>query len=295
MLTTISAFHPLVKEDGERLAPLLTKSGYDGCEFSFTTLYMWRELYDTRIATEGDYLLISAGNGKELSFLPPIGPSFEEGLLLLRRATESLGQPLRLHGVDERTLQKLQQIAHVTATELAEDHDYLYKTSDLAELPGKPYHSKRNHIAAFSRQWDWCYEDITDDNVAAVLAMSKQWCKERGSCRDKGLQAERCGIREVLSNRRDFHVRGGLIRVQGEVVAFTFGSPINENVFDIHVEKALGAYGGAYTVINREFARRLTEFDYLNRENDMGIEGLRRAKQSYRPAALLKKYSCEVT
>ncbi len=295
MLTTIPVFRPLVKEDGKRLAPLFAESGHDGCEFSFTTLYMWRELYRTRIATEGDYLLVSAGDEQDLSFLPPIGPSLSEGLSLLRRAAEALGQPLRLHGVDEPTLQQLQHMARITATESAEDHDYLYNTADLAELPGKSYHSKRNHIAAFSRQCTWEYEDITDDNVAAVFTMSKQWCKERGSCQDKGLQAERCGIREVLANRREFHVRGGLIRVEGEVVAFTFGSPINDNVFDIHVEKALAAYGGAYAVINREFARRLTDFAYLNRENDMGIEGLRRAKQSYRPATLLKKYSCEVT
>ena len=294
MLTTVPVFARPTMEDGKRMAPLLAKSGHDGCEFSFTTLYMWRELYDTRLAVEGDYLLISASNGDTLSFLPPVGPSLKEGLALLHRAADAEGQPLRLHGVDDETLLRLQQIVNVTVTETAEDHDYLYKTTDLAELPGKAYHSKRNHIAAFSREFDWQYEDITDDNLADVFTMSKQWCREKGCCADKGLQTERCGIREVLSRRREFEVRGGLIRVEGNVVAFAFGSPINDRVFDIHTEKALSAYGGAYAVINRELARRLTDFEYLNRENDMGIAGLRRAKQSYRPAILLKKYSCEV-
>lgn len=281
-------------EDGKQVAPLLLQSGHDGCEFSFTTLYMWRELYHTRIAQEDDYLLVSAGEGEKTSFLPPIGPSLGEGVALLRRAAEAQGLPLRLHGVDEQTLAQLQQLFPLTVTEMDEDHDYLYKTTDLAELPGKAYHSKRNHIAAFSRQFDWQYEDITDDNLAEVFAMSKQWCREKGVCSDKGLKAERCGIREVLSHRHAFGVRGGLIRVEGEVVAFAFGSPINDRVFDIHTEKALTAYGGAYALINRELARRLTDYDYLNRENDMGIEGLRRAKRSYRPSILLKKYSCEV-
>ncbi len=294
MLTTVPVFFRPTWEDGKRMASLLAESGHDGCEFSFTTLYMWRELYDTRLAVEGDYLLISASQGDTLSFLPPIGPSLEVGLALLRRAADAEKQPLRLHSVDEATLSRLQSIAAVTVSETAEDHDYLYRTTDLAELPGKAYHSKRNHIAAFSRQFDWRYEDITDENLADVFVMSKQWCREKGCCADKGLQAERCGIREVLSHRHDFGVRGGLIRVGDDVVAFAFGSPINDRVFDIHTEKALSAYGGAYAVINRELARRLTDFEYLNRENDMGIEGLRRAKQSYRPAILLKKYSCEV-
>ena len=295
MMTTIPVFRRPVWEDGETVVPLLKQSGHNGCEFSFTTLYMWRELYDTRLAMDDGYLFIAASDDGRLSFLPPIGPSLEEGLARLRTVAAEQGQPLRLHGVDETTLHHLQQIADVTVTELAEDHDYVYATADLAELPGKPYHSKRNHIAAFSREFDWRYEDITDDNLADVFAMSKQWCRERGCCADKGLKTERCGIREVLSRRHDFEVRGGLIRVEDAVVAFAFGSPINDQVFDIHTEKALSAYGGAYAVINREFARRLTDFSYLNRENDMGIEGLRRAKQSYRPTMLIKKYSCEVT
>ena len=85
-----------------------------------------------------------------------------------------------------------------------------------------------------------------------------------------------------------------MIRVEGRPVAFTLGSPINEQVYDIHVEKALSAFSGAYAVINREFAATLTAYEFVNRENDMGIEGLRRAKRSYRPVEVLKKYYCEI-
>lgn len=295
MLITKLAFRRPTPEDVTWAAPLLMQAGRRGCEYSFTTLYMWREQYDAKIARVGDYLLLSAGSGSETSFLPPVGPSLTEGIALLRDHTDALGLSLRLHGVDEDMLVRLKALfGDVREQEWPEDFDYLYRTEDLADLPGKAYHSKKNHISAFSRKFDWVYEPIDDRNLPDVLAAAKAWCAERGTCRDRGLQTEQCAIRELLRDRQRFSVTGGLIRVDGTVAAFTFGSPISDRVFDVHVEKALSAYPGAYAVINREFASRLTAYAYLNRENDLGIEGLRRAKQSYHPAILLKKYTCEI-
>ena len=143
-----------------------------------------------------------------------------------------------------------------------------------------------------------CIRDrrITDANCADVVAMAREWCRLKGNCAEKSLQSENCAIREVLAHREELSVTGGLIRVDGKVVAFTFASPINDQVVDIHVEKALPDYAGAYTVINREFAaRELSGYRYINRENDMGIEGLRKAKESYNPAILLEKFICVET
>ncbi len=296
MLLTKPVFRRPTPEDTLWAVPLLSRTGRMGCEFSFTTLYMWRELYHSKLAQLSHVLLVSAGSGESCSFLPPVGPSFETGMALLKAYTDEAGIPLRLHGVDEETLTRLKTMFgdRISARERPEDFDYLYRTTDLAQLPGKAYHSKKNHISAFSRQFDWQYEPLDDSNVADVIRMTQQWCEERGSCRDRGLRAERCAVRELLSERERFSLTGGLIRVNGAVAAFSFGSPINEQVFDIHVEKALSAYPGAYAVINRELASRLTAYEYLNRENDLGIEGLRRAKRSYHPAILLKKYSCEI-
>ncbi len=277
-------FRPLRPEDALWAAPLLTASERDGCEYSFTTAYMWSEHYGVRIARVGDVLVL----GSEQSLLPPVGNGWEEVLCRLRDTAE---KPLRLHGVDEAVLLRLKALfpGRVHAEESPDDFDYLYRTEDLATLPGKAYHSKKNHIAAFSRQYDWSYEPLSADNAADMMALSRAWCEEKGGC-ESSLGEEQCAIRRVLRDPERFSLSGGLVRVEGQAVAFTLGSPINERVFDVHVEKALSAYSGAYAVINREFAKTLTAYELLNRENDMGIPGLRRAKESYRPTVLLKKY-----
>ena len=284
-------FRPLRAEDAHWIVPLFRACGRCGCEYSFTTAFMWANYYDVTVARAGDTVFLRTGEGETASFLPPVGPQWETGLDSLVQAARAAGRPLRLHAVDEATLRCLnaRYPGRVRAEESPDDFDYLYRTADLASLPGSAYHAKKNHIAAFSRQYDWRYEPLCDENREDMLALSRAWCAERGGC-SASLRSEQCAIRRVLDAPETFSLRGGLIRVEDKAVAFTLGSPINNRVFDIHVEKALRAFSGAYAVINREFAATLTAYEYLNRENDLGIPGLRRAKQSYHPALMVKKW-----
>ncbi len=287
------AFHPLTEADRVWLAPLLLASGHDGCEYAFNTLYMWRNLYDTRVATVDGMGFVLAENEGSVSFLPPLCETLDEGIAYLRAYTRERGIPLTLHGVDEQSLKALSPYI-ATATEQEGDGDYLYRTTHLATLPGRAYHSKKSHVAAFSRQFSWTYEPLDRQNAEEAIALTNVWCQERGACHDDSVAAERCAIRELLGDMERFGIVGGLLRVDRQAVAYTFGSPINERVFDVQVEKALSDFPGAYAVINREFAAQMTDYTYLNRENDMGIEGLRRAKRSYHPTVFLKKYVCEL-
>ena len=289
-------FRELLPEDAVWAAPLMTASGRMGCEYSYTTAYMWSRHYNVRIAHVNNAVLLRSDSGHVPSFLVPIGVPLEEGVALLRAYADAEGVPLRLHGIDEEIRERLCALYPdgLRFESHDGDYDYIYRTKDLATLPGNTYHSKKNHISAFSRRYDWRYEPLDHTNIEDVEALSYEWCREKGECRDAGLASERCAIRRLLQYREQLSVTGGLIRVEGKAVAFTLGSPINHRVFDVHVEKALSAYAGAYAVINREFAKTLTAYPYLNRENDMGIPGLRRAKESYRPAILLKKYTCEL-
>lgn len=280
--------------DAEWMTPLLSAEEHMGCEYAFATIFMWRKYYHTYVARADEFLFVKSQEEKH-SYLPPIGGRLEEGMALLSAYVHEKGHPLKLFGADSETVQRLETLypGRFTFTPAPNDFDYLYRSEDLAELAGKKYHGKRNHISAFSARYDWQYEPITAENIPEVEEMAREWCRLKGNCQDKGLRSENCAIREALSVRQQLNLTGGLIRVDGRVVAFTFGSPINSTVFDVQVEKALPDYAGAYTVINREFvAHELRGYTYINRENDLGIEGLRRAKKSYYPAILLEKFVC---
>ena len=160
-------------------------------------------------------------------------------------------------------------------------YDYLYEIDRLADLPGKKLHNKRNHISRFlDNNPSWVYEEITPESLPECLEMDKEWYR-------------RSMIREGAAEERD--LGGGLIRVYGEVVAFTMGDVLSSDTFDVHFEKAYGELQGAYALINREFARwvrgRHPGIKYLNREDDMGVEGLRKAKESYYPDLMVEKHS----
>ncbi len=279
--------------DAAWAVPILRTAGRMGCEYSFTTTYMWRNFYQNQLARAGDTLFIRAGEADPV-YLPPVGPDLAEGIRTLLRYTAGQGRTLKLVGADPAIVERLEEAfpGRFAFSSQRGDFDYIYRTKDLAELPGSAYHAKRNHIAGFSRKFSWSFEPIDDHNVADVEDMAREWCRQKGNCKDKGLRAENCAIREALRHRDTLSIRGGLIRAEGRVAAFTFGSPIHENVFDIHVEKALPDFPGAYAAINQAFAATLTSYTYLNRENDLNIEGLRKAKLSYHPAMLLEKYTC---
>ncbi len=286
-------FYEPTVEDAAWAAPLLSQSGSMACEYSFTTIYIWRRYYNNQIARLGDSFFIRSGTVDPL-YLLPVGGDLRENIELLRAQARDKGEQLQLFGADEAMRAQIEGWYPGVFDWQAspQDFDYLYNTEDLAQLSGRKYHSKRNHIASFNAKYAWSYEKITEDNRDEVMQMVSEWCREKGNCSDPSLQSERCGVWEAMQHMKELSLMGGLLRVEGKVVAMTIASPISSEVVDIHVEKALQDYSGAYAMINREFAARELEgrFRYINRENDLGIEGLRRAKKSYNPVRILEKY-----
>ncbi len=289
------AFHTPTVEDAAWAAPLLKKSGRMACETSFTTIFMWRRHYHNEIATAGTHVFIRTGGDNPVYQLPTVD-HLREGIELLLEDAHQRGHKLRLFGEDRETVGKIEELfpGKFTFALSRNDFDYIYKQSDLAMLSGRKYHSKRNHIAAFTRQYAWEYETITRENIPEVSELSREWCRQRGNCGNSAnaeLRAECCAIQEALTHWEALGLSGGLIRVEGKARAFTFGSPINNEMVDVHVEKALRDFAGLYPIINREAViHEWSRYTYINRENDMGLEGLRKAKESYHPAILLEKY-----
>ncbi len=172
--------------------------------------------------------------------------------------------------------------------------DYIYSQQDLATLAGRAFHAKRNHVNRFKATYRWSYEPVTRENIPECLEVSHEWCMRNGVCEDHDVQNEKCAVKAYFEGFEQMGGRGGLLRVEGKPVAFTAGAPQYEgsDTFIVHFEKALADYNGVYATINQLFVENtLGDFAFVNREEDMGLEGLRKAKLSYNPVLLLPKYT----
>ena len=264
------------------------------CENSFVNLLVWQCAYSNMMAASDGQLFIKSGTAEKETFRLPVGQDLEKGIKKLVEYNDNkmpsfwLQEGERLSEFQEKYSQQY------IFRESRDAADYIYLQSDLANLSGKKYHSKRNHINAFSKKHNWHYEEITQSNIEKVRLCAEKWYKENADKEDSFLLCEKKGIGTMLDNMERLSLKGGAIIVDSNVVAFTLGSAINDTVFDIHIEKALKDFAEAYTVINREFAASLSDYKYINREDDMGLEGLRKAKLSYKPEIILKKYFAKV-
>ncbi|MDE7366504.1 MAG: phosphatidylglycerol lysyltransferase domain-containing protein, partial [Lachnospiraceae bacterium] len=169
--------------------------------------------------------------------------------------------------------------------------DYIYSREKLTTLAGKKLHGKRNHIKRFiDAHPEWSYERITEENVEECAAMAKNWCRANCIQEDEEKEEEFHLVIRALRNFKALHMTGGLLRTGEGVVAFTLGSPVSADTFDVSFEKAYGEIQGAYPMINQQFVmHELQNYTYINREEDVGVEGLRKAKLSYYPEILLEK------
>jgi hypothetical protein len=286
-------FKKIEIEDYKTYYKFFKNSGELSCENSFVNLLVWQcgDYNKNYIAVCDNQLIIKNGEGERESFRLPMGDDFQKGMKLIE---EYSGDKKPRFWVQEGPRYEMfkEYAKGYSFKENRDTFDYIYLQSDLSSLSGKKFHSKRNHISAFSKAFDWCYEEITDDNKADVLKCAETWYQENVDRMDHYMVCEKKGIEFILDNMDELCVKGGAVYVDGKVVAFTLGSPITQEVFDIHIEKALSEYAPAYAVINREFAKTLEGYKYLNREDDLGLEGLRKAKLSYKPHIILKKFSC---
>lgn len=262
------------------------------CENNFVNLLVWQCTYNNMMAEYNGRLYIKSGAGERETFRLPIGDDIVKGMEDISEYCGKKNPPIWTQEGELFYKAKPYLEERYVLSEKRNACDYIYLQSNLANLSGKKYHSKRNHISAFSKKYDWHYEDISENNIEKVRKCAEKWYEENTEKEDTYLLCEKNGLEIIIENMELLSVKGGAILVDDNVVAFTFGSPINSEVFDIHIEKALKDYAEGYTVINREFARRLEGYKYINREDDMGLEGLRKAKLSYKPEILLNKYFC---
>lgn len=276
-------------------------------EFTFPYLYMWRRDYNfSYTIVEGYLCLISRSNVyPAYSFcpLPVDGINDEQRLKKAIRFVEEFFEEnqlqLRYARVSENCIDKLKwfyQDRNVIIEPLEHTYDYVYNASDLINLAGKKYSKKRNHISQFMRLYgDYQYVPITEDNLGECKRILDIWADKNEQ--DKAPEnSERFACYELFNNWSKFtSLKGALIKVNGNFEAFTIGELLNPETALIHIEKANTDFHGLYTLINRDFCRNeWSNVKYINREEDLGIEGLRKSKLSYNPAFMVKKFLVKV-
>lgn len=274
-------------------------------ECTFTNLYMWRRCFAVRwVAVEG-HLIIQPNAFESSWILPPYGyqqndESFKAALDTMADYFHDSGKPFVIRGVTEEEKDRIEKVMpnRFRFSEEREIEDYIYHAEDLRSLKGRKYSKKRNHINAFKRNYpDYEFSKVTPDDVPDMLDFLEHWYGQQNlqGILDDGLLCEREAIYDALNNMDKLDFVGGLIRINGRVVALTFGERVKEDTVVIHIEKAYVDYRGLYAVINQDYLNHFwPNIAYVNREEDMGLEGLRKAKMSYYPAYLLKKYKAEL-
>lgn len=278
-------------EDKEILEGFYRYKTSRGCELTFSNNYLWVPHYGTKWGIVEDCLIFYNPQRDSVSF--PIGEKPYEALEVLLKYYEEKDKPFLMHLVTAEQFEALENHypGKFTIEYIRDVADYIYEAESLGTLSGKKLHAKRNHINRFIENYpEWQYEEITDENLDDCLAMAQKWREQNKCDEDKEKSAEFCVTLRALKQRNEIGLIGGAIRTRDGIVAFSLGTPLTDDTFVVHIEKAFADVQGAYPIINREFVRHAAEgYRYVNREEDMGEEGLRKAKLSYNPAILLEK------
>ena len=288
-------FKDITVEDKDTITSFTMNSCRRNCDLSFSNLCSWRFMYNTKFAVIDNFLVFKFWLHGRVSYMMPVGQGDPEKELIEKLIEDSQleGEPLRLMGVCQGMKKRLNDIlpGKFEFTTNRDYSDYIYLRSDLATLTGKKFQSKRNHINRFKKEYTYKYVPITPDRVQECLYLEAEWCKANDCDKQDGTGNERQAIVFALEHFEELGLSGGILYANDKIVAFTFGMPINKETFGVHVEKADTTVDGAYAMINFEFANHIPEtFTYINREEDLGIEGLRKAKLSYQPETILEKF-----
>lgn len=276
-------FRKITLDDAPRVREALRGSDRRFCENAFGTMFCWNY---AKICWLDDTFIW--GNPEKKRFDLPVGKN-------VAGAIEALKNEFGEFTLCSLSEQNLRDFEGYEIEEHTKFFDYIYDAQSLITLKGKKLAAKRNHINAFLADGTWYTEKITDAHRELLIEFNKKWCENR--CEKSGdyLHHELCAAEIALNNFEALGLSGLMLYKNGELVAYSYGEPINDDTFCVHVEKADINVRGAYQMINREFARAFCDgYKYINREDDAGDEGVRRAKLSYYPTETGRKFKAKI-
>lgn len=281
------------------IASLIRKHSSKSSDCCFTNIFSWRNIYEYRISELNGLLIVQGVDdtdkaAKKPFLLQPIGDpeaaaKVAQKMIMAERKRNNT--PF-LASVSENIALGLGGMENIIVSEDRANWDYIYKSAILADLPGPRYHAKRNLINQFAANFDATTIEMDAKICKEAMEFSDRWCGQKDCDSDEGLARERCAIYQMLAHFEALHLDGIVIRIGGDIAGLAIGEGLTEDTYVIHVEKGDQHCRGIYQFINQKMAGRVSpRYEWINREQDMGVPGLRRAKMSYHPDHFVKKFN----
>jgi len=267
----------------------------EGSEYNFTNIFAFRKAYGFKLSLLHDNLIILRDAGHVSVFCPVGGSRIVSTIHEISGFMKTRGGEQLIERVPESFINTFLKDNPDYFIEEERDHfDYVYSVQDLIKLRGNRFHDKKNKINKFKSLYQYRYETLTPELIPECLEFEEDWCEVRDCGKFPGLEKERCAILEMLNNFSALRIKGGIIRVDKRIVALTLGEKFLHDTMVIHIEKANSEMPGLYQVINQEFLKHeAKDCTYVNREQDLGLNGLRQSKMSYNPLLFIKKYKIQ--
>lgn len=287
-MTSYPLFRPLEKEDKPLFDRVFAQEPPLISEFTFTNLYTWRQTYDLKVSTLDDFIILCSYSMEPRRYFSPIGKGNKKSAIM-RILEESGGIFIRIPEAVKLLFNKEDL---VTIKLDLDNMDYVYKTEALVSLQGRKYDGKRNLIKKFKSTYAYDYVRLDESNVMQCLEFEEAWCSIKNCDSIEGLNNERKTIREIVENFSLFNLIGGAIKVKEDMRAVAIAQRLNSTTMVMHVLKADPGMNGLYqTLLNEFLSHEGHSFEYVNLEQDLGIDGLKKAKFSYHPIKMINKYT----
>ncbi len=277
--------------------PIVMAENSPSADYNFGNIYIWDKRYKQLICRFEDRMITKLRYEGRRAFVFPIGSGpLRPAIEALRAFCEERGYPLLLRGVTEKHREELENSfpGHFHYTMEEDLSDYIYLAEKLSTYAGKALHGKKNHCNRFESEHDWDFLPLTRELIPGCLDMLDVWTEENSDRLQSSISEEHDAIIRAFAAFEKLGLEGGVLRSSGKIIGFTLGELSSPDTFDVHFEKADIDINGAYPMVCRELTRSVMQnhpgLRYINREDDMGLESLRKSKLSYKPEFLLTKY-----
>ena len=294
-------FKPVTLEDKPWIDEIVAEENSRSADFNFGNIYIWDRHFKQLVARSGKRIVTKLRYGGRPAFAFPIGSgSLEQTVLAVKKFADFKKYPLRFYGVEKHNAELLEQLFPGKFSFCLQEGqgDYIYSIDKLSTYAGKSLHGKKNHCNRFEKEHPgWSFKPITRELVPACLDFLSVWQETNAGRLEESITNEHDAIVRAFAAYEKLGLEGGALFADGRIIGFSLGERCSSDCFDVHFEKAEIDINGAYTMVCRELAKMVKanhpEIEYINREEDMQIEGMRKSKESYKPEYILEKYLAE--